>query len=119
MNIGKWLLLLREYSRLFLPQTCAYKREFRSVSLTVDATERGQFHPNPGAFKRAVVSRSTLGWGETGQVSTGGCADARQARSQELLSWYHLTCQPCFLEPEAPEMPYASLEQTVGSQCLA
>lgn len=41
MNIGKWLLLLREYSRLFLPQTCAYKREFRSVSLTVDATERG------------------------------------------------------------------------------
>lgn len=112
-------MLLREYSSLFLPQTCAYKREFSSF--LPQCHGKGQFPalPKPRSFKRALGNRSTLGWGwGIGQISTRGCLDAKQAQSQELLSWSHLTCQPCFSEPGAPEMPCASPEHCLTQHGL-
>lgn len=60
------------------------------------------------------------GWGGCLESNTQGCPDAKQALSQELLSWYHrLTCQPDFSEPGVPEMPPASPGQTVSPHSLA
>ena len=44
---------------------------------------------SPGSFRRASASRSSLGLGETGQGSTGGCPDAKwpPLRAVEGCHW--------------------------------